>query len=412
MIKIKAFRALRPVRDKAHLVATRPYYCYKKSVLKAKLKSNPYSFLQIINPNYDLLSSDSDGREFENRIQLVKNKYAEYITKDVLRREEKPTLYVYRQSTHNQNYTGVISASSIEDYNDDKIKKHEATLTSKEELFTAYLDIVGYNAEPVLLCHESDSELDEILNEVCSERPEYEFTTTDEVKHELWLMNEAQCQNTISVFEKMDSCYIADGHHRSASSALLKNSRKNNKIQYDNDGYFLSFLIDEKKLKIYEYNRLIKNKTKLDLNSFLHKLGENFLVLPLTKGRKPLQEHEITMLMEDKWYSLQCKPEIIESNHPVRSLDAEILTNYVLTPILGIDDLKTDRNIGFISGIEPENKLLRKMKKGHFDIAFLLYPVRMDQIKKVADNKMIMPPKSTWIEPKMRSGLTIYPINE
>jgi uncharacterized protein (DUF1015 family) len=412
MIKIKPFRALRPVRDKAHLVATRPYYCYKKSVLKAKLKSNPYSFLQIINPNYDLLSSHSEKGEFENRLNLVNEKYAEYITKNVLIRDEKPTLYVYSQSFEEQVYTGVISASSVEDYNEDRIKKHEATLTSKEQLFTSYLGVVGYNAEPVLLCHEPDKDLDKILGEICLIRPEYEFTTTDAVKHELWLMTDSQSQKIVQIFEKMDACYIADGHHRSASSALLKESRKNNEFQYQNDGYFLSFLMDENKLKIFEYNRLVKNNTQLDSYSYLHELGQHFTVLPLEKGRKPLKEHEITMLYEGKWYSLHCKPEIIETNHPVRSLDAEILTNYVLTPILGIDDLKTDPNIGFISGIEPESKLMNKMGKGKYDIAFLLFPVRMDQIKKVADNKMIMPPKSTWIEPKLRSGLTIYPINE
>jgi uncharacterized protein (DUF1015 family) len=412
MIQIKPFRALRPVRDKVHLVATRPYYCYKKSVLKAKLKSNPYSFLQIINPNYDLLSSNPKEGEFEKRLQLVKHKYAEYISKSVLKRDDEATLYVYRQSYKNQIYTGVISASSIQDYNEDKIKKHEATLTSKEKLFTSYLDVVGYNAEPVLLCHQPDKDLDNILTEVCNERPEYEFTTTDEVKHELWLMSAAQTQNSVLVFEKMDACYIADGHHRSASSALLKESRKSNPVQYKNDGYFLSFLMDENKLTIFEYNRLVKNNTNLDAYSYLNELGKHFTVLPLEKSRKPLQEHEMTMLYQNKWYSLYCKPEIIDVNHPIRSLDAEILTNYVLTPILGIEDLKTDPNIGFISGIEPENRLMRKMENGNFDIAFILFPIRMDQIKKVADNKMIMPPKSTWIEPKLRSGLTIYPINE
>jgi uncharacterized protein (DUF1015 family) len=412
MTKIKPFRALRPGRDKAHLVATRPFYCYKKSVLKAKLKSNPYSFLQIINPNYDLLSSDSNDTEYEKRLNLVKQKYAEYIAKDVLHRDEKATLYVYRQSSINQSYTGVISASSIDDYNQDKIKKHEATLTSKEELFTSYLDVVGYNAEPVLLCHKESPELELILNKVCSERPEYEFTTTDEIKHELWLMDDDQCQKTVKIFEEIDACYIADGHHRSASSALLKKIRENRKVQYQNDGYFLTFLMNEKKLNIFEYNRIVKNTSKLNSYDFLNAIGSHFTVLPLETGRKPLKEHEITMLYDNSWYSLECKPEIIESNHPVRSLDAEILTNYILTPILGINDLKTDKNIGFISGIEPENKLLRKMKKGNFDLAFLLHPVTMDQIKKVADNKMIMPPKSTWIEPKLRSGLTIYPINE
>jgi len=412
MINIKPFRALRPYRDKVHLVVTRPFYCYKKSVLKAKLRSNPYTFLQIINPNFDLLGGSSNETEHNNRLNLVKNKYAEYIGKGVLKRDEIETLYVYRQSKENHVFTGVIAASSIEDYNTDKIKKHEATITSKEALFTKYLDVVGYNAEPVLLSHETDEQLNNIIKKICIERPEYEFTTTDEVKHEMWLMNEIQCNQTIQIFQKMDACYIADGHHRSASSALLHQSRKLKNTQMSNDGYFLSFLIDESELEIYEYNRLVKNTVNFNRRTFLNKLDTHFTIVPLADYRKPSHEHEITMFFEDKWYSLFCKAEIIEPNHPVRSLDAEILTNFVLTPLLGISDLKTDRNVGFISGIEPENNLIRKMLKGKFDLAFILYPIRIDQIKKVADNKMIMPPKSTWIEPKMRSGLTIYPINE
>lgn len=412
MITIKPFRALRPVRDKVHLVATRPYYCYKKSVLKAKLKSNPYSFLQIINPNYDLLSSQSTDNEYNNRLALVKNKYQEYISKKVLKRDAKPTLYVYKQSSEKKAYTGIISASSIVDYKNGTIKKHEATLTSKEKLFTSYLDVVGYNAEPVLLCHETDVEIEKILTVICKERAEYEFTTTDEIKHELWLMSPSQCNKTTLLFKKMDACYIADGHHRIASSALLKESRKDNPLQFENDGYFLSFLMDEKKLKIFEYNRLIKTTSKFDSQNYLRLLENHFKIKPIKKYRKPLFEHEIIMLFESKWYSLICMPEIIESTHPVRSLDAEILTSYVLTPFFGIDDLKTNSNIGFISGIEPESKLMAKMKKGKYEVAFILFPIKMAQIKKVADNNLIMPPKSTWIEPKLRSGLTIYPINE
>jgi len=243
MINIKPFRALRPYRDKVHLVATRPFYCYKKSVLKAKLRSNPYTFLQIINPNFDLLGGSSNDTEYTNRLNLVKSKYAEYIGKDVLKRDKTPTLYVYRQSKKNHVFTGVIAASSIEDYNLDKIKKHEATITSKEELFTKYLNVVGYNAEPVLLSHKTDEELNNILIQICYERPEYEFTTTDEVKHEMWLMDEAECALTVQIFQKMDACYIADGHHRIASSGLLHQARKSNNTQTSNDGYFLSFLI-------------------------------------------------------------------------------------------------------------------------------------------------------------------------
>jgi uncharacterized protein (DUF1015 family) len=412
MTTIKPFRAVRPVRDKVHLVATRPYYCYKKSVLKAKLKSNPYTFLQIINPNYDLLEVNSDKEQENNRLNLVKNKYNQYINEGVLVQDETETLYVYRQSHLNFSYTGIIAAASVQDYTDGNIKKHEATLTSRETLFTNYLDVVGYNAEPVLLSYQHDDKIENLINQVCSNRPEYEFTTTDEIKHELWLMSPIQAEACVDFFHKIDATYIADGHHRIASSALLNSKRTANGNPSSDASYFLSFLIDEEKLKIFEYNRLVRNTTNLTVLNFLDEVGKHFTVLPLEAHQKPSKEHEMNMYVNNTWYRLECKPEIIESNHPIRSLDAEILTNYVLTPILGIHDLKTDKNIGFTAGTVTLDKMIRKMKKQHFDIAFELFPVRMDQIKKVADNEMIMPPKSTWIEPKLRSGLTIYKINE
>jgi uncharacterized protein (DUF1015 family) len=409
-MKIRPFKALRPVRDKVHLVATRPFYTYKKNVLKAKMQSNPFSFLHIINPDFDILGTDSNPLDRETKQKLVRDKYREFIQDGVLVQDSQPSLYIYRQSRNGHEYTGVIAATSVESYNKGKIKKHEATITAREEMFTNYLDTVGYNAEPVLLCHNPSEKLDEILREITSKRPEYEFTTTDHLKHELWIASPIKSQIITNIFDEMKVVYIADGHHRCASSSALNKRRNNNGDS--NDNYFLSYLIDETKLKIYEYNRLVKNKKNIQLDEFLVALGINFNVERLNEKRNPIKEHEIVMIFGDNWYSLICNEEIINENHPVKSLDAEILTEFVLSPILGIKDLKTDNNISFISGTEDIESLRKKMKKGKMDIAFLLFPATMAQVKKVADNEMIMPPKSTWVEPKMRSGLTIYNINE
>ncbi len=409
---IKPFRALRPVRDKVHLVATRPFYTYKKNVLKAKLQSNPYSFLHIINPDFEWLQENSEEMDYTTKLELVHSQYEKFIEDGVLIRDEEPTMYVYRQSKNDWAYTGVIASTSVQNYNEGRIKKHEATLTQRQELFTKYLDIVGYNAEPVLLCHENISDLDLLLEEITSERPEYEFTTTDQIKHELWVMSVENGQKTSGLFKGVDACYIADGHHRSASSAALFDLRLNKNQSFPNDGYFLSFLIDESKLKVFEYNRMVRTTNEFDKKSFLEALLTDFNITRLERSRKPVKQHEFIMLVDSNWYSLVCKPQIIKEDHPVKSLDADILTHHVLTPLLGIHDLKTDENIGFISGTESTPELLRKMAKGGFSIAFLLFPVTMDQVKTVADNNMTMPPKSTWVEPKMRSGLTIYPINE
>ena len=410
MTKIAPFKALRPVRDKVHLVATRPYYSYKKNVLKAKLEDNPYTFLRIINPEFDkTVRTKPNSRE---RFELVQKKYVEFIQEGILIQEDTPHFYVYRQTKDNQAFTGIIAGASVQEYNNDLIKKHEATLTSREHMFTNYLDIVGYNAEPVLLAHPSNVNINSLTNRIIQNRPEYEFTTTDRIKHELWLVDTELNTELIQAFEEIPAVYIADGHHRSASSAGLKNIRSNNPVSHNNEDYFLAFFIDEARLKILEFNRIIQSLNNLKTTDFINLLQESFEVKKLDKARKPIQEHEFTMCLDSSWYSLLCKPSVIESLHPVRSLDAEILTLYVLDPILDIKDLKTDDRIEFISGAETIDSIEEKVLKGKAAVAFILYPATMEQVKRVADNQLIMPPKSTWVEPKLRSGLTIYPINE
>ena len=222
----------------------------------------------------------------------------------------------------------------------------------------------------------------------------------------------ARCKKIQAIFETIPAAYIADGHHRSASSAGLQEQRAGQGVAYKNQEYFLSYFIDETKLKIYEYNRLVRNATGKSKDQLLDELAAKFEIKKLSSAQTPKNEHEISMCIENQWFNLVCKPEIIDKNHPVNCLDAEILTQHVLSPILNIHDLKTDDNIDFIAGVESIETMRKKMKKGNFDILFILYPVDMAQVKKVADNQMIMPPKSTWVEPKMRSGLTIYHINE
>jgi uncharacterized protein (DUF1015 family) len=412
MAKIQSFKALRPVRDKVHLVATRPYYSYKKNVLKAKLQTNPFTFLRIINPEFGLPKEERHADSQTERFQLVKQKYKEFIEEGILKTEKESTLYLYRQIQNGHSYVGIIAGASVEEYNNDLIKKHEATITAREEMFTDYLDIVGYNAEPVLLCHEPSTELDVVFESIMAKRSEYEFTTTDSITHEMWVCTTSESQQIESIFEHIPATYIADGHHRSASSAGLFERRNQRGLKHGNESFFLSFLIDETKLKIFEYNRLVKNHNNTSEEDLIKELTINFAVTKLNGPSKPQKEHQIVMMFGENWYLIECKSNIIDENHPVKCLDAEILTQFVLSPILQIHDLKTDRNIDFISGVESLEKMSRKMIKGNFDIAFILYPVRMDQVKKVADNQMIMPPKSTWVEPKMRSGLTIYNINE
>ncbi len=414
MSKIKAFRAIRPVRDKVHLVATRPVYSYRKNVLKAKLEDNPFTFLHIINPEFDKTVRTRPNSS--QRFLQVKKKYQTFLDSGILQQDSDAHLYLYRQTKNGHVYTGIIAGASVEEYKNDSIKKHEATLTTREQMFTDYLEHVGFNAEPVLLSYTGTLEIKKNIAEVLLERPEYEFTTTDRVKHELWVINLEMSLNIIEAFEKIDALYIADGHHRSASSVAFAEKTTN---PTENKNYFLSYLIDETELNILEFNRLVESIAPFTENQFIDKLKESFVVIPLENAIKPKKEHQFTMCLKGKWYNLDWKDDKKFINHPVENLDSAILTRHILSPILGVRDLKTNPSVQFISGAEElttmemlvnNNKLDSKL--GRFDALFILYPATMDQVKKVADNQMIMPPKSTWVEPKLRSGLTIYNLEE
>jgi uncharacterized protein (DUF1015 family) len=411
MTRIAPFKAVRPVRDKVHLVATRPYYSYKKNVLKAKLEDNPFTFLRIINPEFN--SEKRTKPNSRERFELVKEKYAEFIQEGILIQDEEAHLYIYRQTKNGHAFTGVVAGASVAEYDQDKIKKHEATLTSREAMFTNYLDVIGYNAEPVLLSYPHNTDIERLLASYTAARPEYEFTTTDRIKHEVWVLNQNETLEIQKAFEQLDAVYIADGHHRSASSAGLKHKRrKENETYFPNEDFFLAFFIDEERLKILEFNRMVTTLNGTSEGEFLTSLNKSFVVEPLNQAEKPKAEHTLSMCLSGKWYKLTCKPEIINQQHPVECLDAEILTRHVLTPLLGINDLKTDERIEFVSGAESLQSIEEKIKKGKFTVAFVLFPISMEQVKRVADHQLIMPPKSTWVEPKLRSGLTIYNINE
>ena len=411
MAKIHPFKAIRPTRDKVHLVATRPYYTYKKKVLHAKLEDNPFTFLRIINPEFGSpIKTEPNSVE---RFSLVGESYQFFRENGTLMQDDEPHIYIYKQTIGGHEYVGIIAGASVQEYEDDNIKKHEATITSREKMFTDYLNIVGYNAEPVLLSYQGQDAIDDFIERKTKDRPEYEFTTTDLKKHELWVLTKEESTTIVSEFEQVSSIYIADGHHRSASSAGLKKYREEMKLpHFPNEDYFLAFLINETKVKILAFNRLAKSLNGHSKDEVVSQLENSFSIEKLNSAEKPKKTHEITMCIEGDWYKLTCKSHIVLEDHPVKSLDAEILTNYVLDPILGIKDLKSDSSIEFVSDDFPLNKFEKRITKGDFKIGFVLFPISIEQVKRVADNQLIMPPKSTWVEPKLRSGLTIYPINE
>lgn len=414
MTKIRPFRAVRPTRDKAHLVASRAVATYKPAILAAKLEENPFTFIHIIHPEYFEDDDNTTAPNTPERFNKVKNKYEEFKEQGVFIQDEEPLIYVYRQTKKDAAFLGVIGGANAQEYLDDKIKKHEATLTSREEMFTNYLDIVGFNAEPVLLSHQKSHKVDELLNNIVKARPEYEFTTTDLTKHELWVTTPEETKALQEAYEEIDAVYIADGHHRSASSVRLMDLHREKGDYSPDKNYnsFLSFFIDEERLQILPFNRICKSLNGLSKDEFLSKCSEKFEVSSVDKKEDIKQLHDFHVYIDQEWFLFSLKGEFRNFDNVVSAIDAEILTKHILTPILGIRDLKIDDSISFVSGDKGKSAIEQAVDNDVYSVGFELYPVTMDQLRAVADEHQIMPPKSTWVEPKMRSGLTIYKIDE
>lgn len=409
MSKIAAFKAIRPVRDKVHLVATRPYYSYKKNVLKAKLEDNPYTFLHIINPEFS--TSVKTKPNSSERFALVKNQFDSFLSKGILMQDSTEHLYVYRQTKDDFSVIGIVGGASVQEYLNNDIKKHEQTLTLREEVFTNYLDQVGFNAEPVLMTYDPNADINKLIEEVSSERPEYEFTTTDRITHELWVLSSEQTQNCQKLFQVVDSLYIADGHHRSASSVRYAQMKEKEGRTTPETGYFLSYFVAKDQVKILAFHRLLKSLNGFTKASFVAALKELGTISTIPCASEPTKEHQFSICMGNEWYVFEPDPSFVNESNPVEQLDSFILSDLILKPLLGIVDLKTSNQVEFVPGNESLNAIEDKIKSGKFEVGFILHPATIEQVKEVADAGMNMPPKSTWVEPKLRSGLTIYQLH-
>ncbi len=415
MAKIIPFKAIRPAKDKVHLVPSRPVDGYNPDELQEKLAGNPYTFLHIINPDFgDAIKTKAGSTE---RLQKIKAKYLQFVREEIFIEDSQPCFYIYQQQKEGDIYTGIIGCVSIDDYFNGVIKIHEQTITEREEKLMHYLNVCDFNAEPVLFSYPNDDIIDKLTENILCTTPEYDFSTTDKVRHKLWVVNDKIVIRKITEqFSRINSIYIADGHHRSASSALLGKSRMETDKNFTGNepyNFYLGVFFPETQLKIYDFNRVVKDLNGLTDESFIGKLNEKFIITLKDKNiYKPVRKHNFSMYLNGRWYSLDAKKEIIHNEEPVGSLDASLLTEHILSPILNINDLKTDKRIGFVSGIKGMIELKSRVDSGDFKVAFGLYPVEMKQLKHIADTNNSMPPKTTWVEPKMRSGLVIYKLGE
>ena len=409
MSRIVPFKAIRAPRHLAHLVVTRPYYTYSKNVMEAKLESNRFSFMHIINPEFGL--SDRHAANSTERFVKVHEKFQEFLDSEYLNEDHEAHFYIYRQTFGSKSYTGLICGADVHEYDTDRIKKHESTLTSREEVFVKYLEITGFNAEPVLLSHEPNQNVKQAIEAVVLHRPEYEFTTTDAVKHELWIVDALNQGKLIEAFQNIQNLYIADGHHRSASSSRLAQLMRNRGCSDKHPSqFFLAFLIDEDELDIFPFHRVVIDLNGLSFDQLLALLSDSFDV-ELTDRETPHDSKELIMVRKNKRYVLSVKNGKVDFNHPVQGLSTQYLTDLVLVPLLHIEDQKTSDRIEFVSGIRGTSDTLSKLDKYDDGVAFILHSISMQEVKRVADEHLIMPPKSTWVEPKLRSGMTIYSFN-
>jgi uncharacterized protein (DUF1015 family) len=413
MATIKPFKAIRPTRDKAAIATSRSYDEYSKKELRSVLNYNPYSFLHIIKPGY----TDDQKISGEERFNLIHKSFEEFKKNEIYRKDEKPQYYLHQKTYGGDIFWGIIAIAHVEDYQNNIIKKHEDTLKEREELFGNYLGIVGFNAEPVLLTYPESNFLNGIYKKYIVNRAEYEFMTHTKRLHKLWIIDDAFDIECIEKeFKKMDAIYIADGHHRTASSNYL--AKKNKALNKDHSGnehynYFMSYLISDSNLKISSFNRFVKDLNGLTKAAFLKELGKLYFIENQGKKiYKPYKKHHFNMYLDGEYYSLYLKENKFRKVNALSDLDTVISHNTILNPILGILDLKTDPRIKCLPAIYNKKQLKREVDSGNFKVGFGLFPVSIEKLKAVVNEDLRMPPKSTYIEPKLRSGLTIFEIND
>lgn len=407
MISISPFSALRPETQFAKQVASRPYDVLSSKEAKVEAEGNPYSFLHITKSEIDLPAGiDTHSPEVYER---AKENLVAFINRSILFRESKPCYYIYQLSMDERTQTGLVCCSSVDDYEDGLIKKHELTRPEKEQDRINHIKTTGAQTGNVFLAFRDVDEINRIMEKWKEDKgPVYNFTADDDVQHTVWVISDEKIIERITeIFKTEVECtYIADGHHRAASAAKVKYLLADDKEA----GYLLSTLFPASQLKILDYNRVVKDLNDLSGEEFLIKLNKTFSVSKVSKAFAPREPHQFGMYLNRQWYQLNALDGTF-STDPIGILDITILQNNVLEPILGIKDQRTDTRIDFIGGIRGLSELEARVKSKEWDVAFSLYPVSVQQLFDIADSNNIMPPKSTWFEPKLRDGLLTHLIS-
>jgi len=413
MAVVKPFRGLRPPASIAKDLSCLPYDVMNTDEARKMAAGKECSLLHITRSEIDL-PEGTDIHSEEVYKKSVEN-FREWQKRGWLVQDREPHFYIYAQTMEGRTQYGIAGCASVDDYLNGVIKKHELTRPDKEQDRMVHVRVNNANIEPVFFTYPAVKQIDEIVEKVTTEnKPEYDFITEDGFGHHFWIIKDSKLNSRIEKLfrEKVPYTYVADGHHRTAAAALVGKEKRENNPDHKGDeeyNYFLAVHFPDNQLRILDYNRLVKDLNGLTPKEFLKKLEDSFVIED--KGRniyRPDRLHNFSMYLEGKWYSLTAKEGTYDNNDPVGVLDVNILTNRVLTPVLDIQDLRRSRRIDFVGGIRGLEELKKRVDSGEMKAAFALYPVSMKQLIDIADTGNIMPPKTTWFEPKLRSGLVIH----
>ncbi|MCS3799694.1 DUF1015 domain-containing protein [Niastella sp. OAS944] len=406
MANISPFKALRPRPELARQVASRPYDVLNSKEAREEAVGNPYSFLHITKSEIDL--PDDIDIHSAPVYEKAKENIEAFIQRSILFREDKPCYYIYQLIMNGRSQTGLVAASSVDDYENDVIKKHEFTRPEKEQDRINHIKTSGAQTGNVFLAYRNNAEVDTLIeNWKNTHTPIYDFVADDAISHTIWVITDDSVNaNITNLFKtQIPQTYIADGHHRAASAAKVRKALGNEaKAEAD---HFLTTLFPSNQLYIMDYNRVVKDLNGLTEAALLEKLGASFTIEKAATAVAPAQLHQFGMYLKGQWYTLTAK-EGTYTNDPIGVLDVSILSNLVLDPILGIKDQRTDKRIDFVGGIRGLGELEKRVNSGEMAVAFSLHPVTIQQLFDIADSGNVMPPKSTWFEPKLRDGLLTH----